>query len=122
MHDDDDQPDNDCHKHDRFAPRAEPDDDEGAERDFGECVEYDNVRLKDFVDQVAPPEREGNQTPERHGDNEADNRFPQCRPDMEEESAFRIEGYNGVPDTRRGACEEGIRPAEAGTQLPQNEK
>ena len=91
MHDGDDDPDENRHKDDRFAPGAEPYDDEGTQGDFGKGVDDDDVRLEDFAHRVAPPKEQCDGESERDGDGKSCQRFPKSHADVVKECSVAVE-------------------------------
>ena len=122
MHDRNDDADEHGHKDDRFAPRAEPDDDERSQSDLGKGVEDDDVRLKDAAQRVAPPERKRDGKPEDDGDRKAGERLPERHADMVKEAAVRCEICERRRNAGRGTHDEGVHPAHRRDQFPQPQK
>lgn len=121
VHDNDDESDNDRHKHNRLAACTEPNDDERSKRNFGEGVQNDDVWFEHFVQKIAPPKRERNDAARRDGNDKPDHCLKERHADMIEEGAFRIEGADRLENTRGGAGEKGISPAETGARFPKQD-
>ena len=119
MHDRNDHADEHGHKDDRFAPGAEPDDDERPQRDLRKGVEDDDVWLKDAAERIAPPERERDGKPEDDGNRKAGERLPERHADMVEETAVRRKACERRRDAGGGTHDEGVYPARCRDQLPQ---
>jgi len=122
VHDDDDDAYEDRHKHDGFATRSAPYDDEGTERDFRKRVKHDDIRLEHLPEQFTPPEQKRDGISEHDGDEKAEQGFRQRDADMVEERAFCVQRSDRIEDARRRADEEGVRPTDARDQLPQGKQ
>ena len=122
MQDRDDDADEDGHEDDGLAARSEPDDDEGAEGNFREGVQDDDVWFEDFAQGFAPPKEEGDGKAEHDGDGEPGEGLPQGDADVVEQASVRIEGGDRSGDAGGGTHDEGIDPAAGGDELPKPEQ
>ena len=118
----DDEPDEYGHENDGLAAGAAPDDDEGAEGDFRQSVEDDEIGLRDFAENLAPPKQQGDDISGDDGDEEAEQGFPERGADVVKEGSVLVQGDERGPDARGGACDKGIDPLEVSGEFPKDEK